>query len=207
MVTLISSAWLFLTPIQREKVEGETSSFPATLKLLGDNKILLLFFGILCVVGLDVGMNTLTPKLLLERVPGISTESAGYGTSWYFAARTIGTFCGAFLLAKLSERGYFRINMIIAIGQAAILTLVCIIAFAASSIFAVVYSMAIQARPEKANEISGLMITGVAGGAIAPPLMGICADAVGGQGGSVIIIAICTAYLLFCSYGIKVAKK
>jgi len=51
------------------------------------------------------------------------------------------------------------------------------------------------------------MITGVAGGAIAPPLMGICADAVGGQGGSVIIIAICTAYLLFCSYGIKVAKK
>lgn len=32
--------------------------------------------------------------------------------------------------------------------------------------------MAIQARPEKANEISGLMITGVAGGAIAPPLMG-----------------------------------
>ena len=209
--------WLFLTPIQREKVEGETSSFPATLKLLGDNKILLLFFGILCVVGLDVGMNTLTPKLLLERVPGISTESAGYGTSWYFAARTIGTFCGAFLLAKLSERGYFRINMIIAMiavcglwfatGQAAILTLVCIIAFAASSIFAVVYSMAIQARPEKANEISGLMITGVAGGAIAPPLMGICADAVGGQGGSVIIIAICTAYLLFCSYGIKVAKK
>lgn len=83
-------------------------------------------------------MNTLTPKLLLERVPGISTESAGYGTSWYFAARTIGTFCGAFLLAKLSERGYFRINMIIAMiavcglwfatGQAAILTLVCIIA-------------------------------------------------------------------------------
>ena len=197
VVTLISSAWLFLT--------------------LGDNKILLLFFGILCGVGLDVGMNTLTPKLLLERVPGISTESAGYGTSWYFAARTIGTFCGAFLLAKLSERGYFRINMIIAMiavcglwfatGQAAILTLVCIIAFAASSIFAVVYSMAIQARPEKANEISGLMITGVAGGAIAPPLMGICADAVGGQGGSVIIIAICTAYLLFCSYGIKVAKK
>ena len=69
-----------------------------------------------------------------------------------------------------------------ATGQAAILTLVCIIAFAASSIFAVVY-------------------------AIAPPLMGICADAVGGQGGSVTIIAICTAYLLFCSYGIKVAKK
>ena len=28
VVTLISSAWLFLTPIQREKVEGETSSFP-----------------------------------------------------------------------------------------------------------------------------------------------------------------------------------
>ena len=92
-------------------------------------------------------------------------------------------------------------------SQASILTLVCIIAFTASSIFAVIYSMAIQARPEKANEISGLMITGVAGGAIAPPLMGICADIVGSQSGSVIVIAVCTLYLLFCSYGIKVAKK
>ncbi len=217
VITLISTAWLYMTPIRREQAENQASSFAATLKLLGDHKILLLFFGILCVVGLDVGMNTLTPKLLLERVPGISTESAGYGTSWYFAARTLGTFCGAFLLAKLSEKGYFRINMLITLiavcglwfvhGQVAILTLVCIIAFAASSIFAVVYSMAIQARPEKANEISGLMITGVAGGAIAPPLMGIAADIMGGQGGSVIVIAVCAAYLLFCSYGIRVAKK
>ena len=89
-----------------------------------------------------------------------------------------------------------------ATGQAAILTLVCIIAFAASSILP--WFILWLFRHVK---ISGLMITGVAGGAIAPPLMGICADAVGGQGGSVIIIAICTAYLLFCSYGIKVAKK
>lgn len=214
LVTLISTVWLFLTPVQREQTADKVSSLPATLRLLGDNKILLLFFGILSVVGLDVGMNTLTPKLLIERVPGISVESAGYGTSWYFAARTIGTLCGAFLLAKLSEKKYFRINMVItllgvcglwfATSQEAILTLVCVIAFAASSIFAVIYSMAIQARPEKANEISGLMITGVAGGAIAPPLMGIAADVVGNQGGSVIVIVVCTVYLLFCSFGIKV---
>lgn len=217
VVTLLSSAWLFFTPIQKEAAESTASSFPATLKLLGDNKILLLFFGILCVVGLDVGMNTLTPKLLMEHVEGITKESAAYGTSWYFGARTIGTFCGAFLLAMLSEKGYFRINMIIALiavcglwfatSQAAILTLVCVIAFTASSIFAVIYSMAIQARPEKANEISGLMITGVAGGAIAPPLMGILADMFGNQSGSIIVIAVCTAYLLFCSFGIRVAKK
>ena len=111
VVTLISSAWLFLTPIQREKVEGETSSFPATLKLLGDNKILLLFFGILCVVGLDVGMNTLTPKLLLERVPGISTESAGYGTSWYYRFRGFqylrrGLFYGYSGTSRKSERNF-----------------------------------------------------------------------------------------------------
>lgn len=34
----------------------------------------------------------------------------------------------------------------------------------ASSVFSIIYSMALQARPEKANQISGLMITAVAGG-------------------------------------------
>lgn len=213
-VTLISTVWLFFTKMEEEKTGGESSSFGATLKLLREHKILLLFGGILCVVGLDVGMNTLTPKLLMERVADISKESAGYGISWYFAARTIGTVCGAFLLVKLSEKSYFRMNMIAALlavvglffvqTQMSILILVCIIAFTSSSIFAVIYSMAIQTCPGKANEISGLMTTGVAGGAIAPPLMGKAVDMIGNQSGSVIVIAICAFYLLYCSYVIRV---
>ncbi len=215
-VTLISTLWLFFTGIHEEQMNQKTSSFGETLGLLKDSKILLLFLGIFCIVGLDVGMNTVTPKLLMERV-GLAKEAAGYGTSWYFAARTIGTFCGTFILAMMSGKTYFRINMLIALAamiglfflqsQTMILAMVCIIAFTCSSIFAVIYGMALQAHPQKANEISGLMITGVAGGAIIPPLMGIAVDTIGSQTGSLIIITICIVYLLYCSLGISTSSK
>ena len=216
VVTLISSLWLVFTKIEEEKTNAQTSSFFQTIELLKNTKILLLFLGILCVVGLDVGMNTVTPKLLIER-SGLAKEAAGYGSSWYFLARTLGTACGAFLLAKYSEKMYFRINMIVVVcaiaglfvasSQYHIYAMVCIVAFAASSIFAVIFSEALRTLPHKANEISGLMITGVAGGAIFPLLMGFMVDNVTkNQNGSIIIIAGTALFLLYCAFGIKTSK-
>lgn len=214
-VTLISSVWLLTTKIKEESSAEQSSSFAQTFGLLTDKKILLLFLGIIFIVGLDVGMNTITPKLLIERL-SVGKEEAGYGTSWYFASRTLGTLLGAFLLTKIRGIKYLRINVIVALlsviaicfahDSLTIIGLVCIIAFAGSCIFPVIYAMAIQSHPDKANQISGLMITGVAGGAIIPPLMGISADIVGSQLGSIIIIGICVLYLTYCAFGIKASK-
>ena len=200
---------MFFTKIEESAQEGKTASFSKTLGLLNNSNILLSFLGILCVVGLDVGMNTVTPKLLIERV-GLAKEAATYGASWYFAARTIGTVFGIFLLAKFSEKSFFKINMMVVglalVGllfvqeQMVILALVSVVAFASSSIFAVIYTLAIKSQPSLTNEISGLMITGVAGGAIVPPLMGFATDALGSQQGSLVILLLCSAYLLFCSF-------
>ena len=70
----------------------------------------------------------------------------------------------------------------------------------------IIFASAMQARPEKTNEISGLMITGIVGGAIIPPLMGIATDKIGSQAGSLIIIGICMAYLVFCSVRLLTKK-
>ena len=111
---------------------------------------------------------------------------------------------------------YFRVNILVAIaamivlffmsGQYSILVLIALIGFTCSSIFSLIFSMAIQARPEKANEISGLMVTGIFGGAVIPPLMGYCTDLIGTQAGSLIVILCCMCYLLYCSVGIKTRK-
>lgn len=101
-ITLLSTVWLYFVPISREDTIDGGSSIGATFVLLKDCRILVLFLGIICVVGLDVGMNTVIPKLLIERI-GVGIEEAGYGTSAYFAARTLGAFLGVFILAKVSE--------------------------------------------------------------------------------------------------------
>jgi FHS family L-fucose permease-like MFS transporter len=214
-ITVLSALWLMFTSVPKEQETVSSSSLSATFSLLKDKTILLLFLGIVFVVGTDVGMNTVAPKLLIERL-NMPLAQAGFGSSVYFAFRTAGALLGAILLAKINEMKYFRVNMFIAITamivlffikeQYAMLTLVGVVGFTCSSIFAVIYSMAIQARPEKANEISGLLITGVFGGAVIPPLMGLATDAIGSQVGSLIVILLSICYLLYCSFGVKVSK-
>ena len=212
LLTLISMGWLMMGHVKEEAPEQETSSWGATFGLLRDRTILLLFLGIVFVVGVDVGINTVAPKLLIERCH-FAVADAGVGSSVYFAFRTIGAFVGTFLLARVAGSKYFRVNILIAIvamivlffvsGQYPIMILIALIGFTCSSIFSLIFSMAIQARPEKANEISGLMVTGIFGGAVIPPLMGYCADIIGSQAGSLIVILGCMCYLLYCSVGIK----
>lgn len=209
-ITLLSTIWLYMTTIEKEVVNNRaTSSIGSTFQLLKDRRILILFFGIICVVGLDVGMNTVTPKLLMTRLD-LAKEVAGYGTSWYFAARTFGAFLGVLILTKLSERTYFAINMLVALlaliglifsfSYTGILMWVCLIAFCAAGVFSVIYSLALRIQPDRANEISGLMITGVSGGAVIPLLMGVAADCSGSLIGSLLILGVCIVYLLICSF-------
>lgn len=212
LITLVSSMWLMFTTLPKESVTTQSSSVGATFSLLGDHMILLLFVGIVFTVGLDVGMNTLTPKLLIERC-GFAITEAGLGSSVYFFCRTAGAFIGAFLLSRISGVKYLRVNLVILaaslaglfVAQSSTTILICVgvFAFALSCVFPIIYSLALGRRKDKANEISGLMITGVVGGAIIPPLMGFTTEAVGSQIGSLIILSISAAYLIFSAFRIK----
>jgi len=210
-ITVLSTIWLLLSHVEKETEVSETTSFKAAFALLGDKTILFLFLGILFVVGVDVGMNTATPKFLMERT-GMALDKAGLGTSLYFAARTAGALIGAILLAKFSAKKFFRISMVFAIAAlvammllnntVGILVMVAIIGFAIANIFSIIFSMALQKLPTRANEISGLMVMGIAGGAIFPLLMGVVADEMG-QAGALLVILGCMAYLLVAAMVIK----
>lgn len=211
-ITLLSTIWLMVTPIQEEVMANKASSFGEVFGLLKDKTILFLFLGIIFVVGVDVGLNTAAPKILMERC-GMNSIEAGYGPSMYFAFRTAGAFIGAILLAKYSSIKIFKIITLVATlalialvfttDKISIFALFAIIGIAIANVFSIIFSLAIQSRPEKANEISGLMITGVFGGAVIPFIMGLTSDVLGSQVGSVLIILISSIYLLFSAYTTK----
>jgi len=212
VITLISTIWLMATPIKPEPVVIKASSYSNVFGILKDKTILLLFLGIIFVVGVDVGLNTAAPKILMERC-GMNSIQAGYGPSMYFAFRTVGAFFGAIVLAKFSSEKFFRIIAIIAVislvalifatDKIFVFALFAILGFSIANVFSIIFSMAIQLRPDKANEISGLMITGVFGGAVIPFVMGIASDIIDSQVGSVLIILLSAVYLMICSFSIK----
>lgn len=211
-ITLVSAIWLMLTGIPKETAATESSSIKAAVSILKDKTILLLFLGIFFIVGVDVGTNTIAPKLLIERA-GLDIQTATFGSSVYFVCRTAGALLGSILLVKMNDITYFRANILVALtavaamffasGTTFIMILVGAVGFFCSSIFSVIYSQAMKARPDKANEISGLMIMGVCGGAVIPPLMGVLADATGSQSGSIMVIAASLCYLAVSSFVLK----
>ncbi len=212
IITLLSTIWLISTTIEEEPVTINATSFASVFAILKDRTILLLFLGILFVVGVDVGVNTTATKILMERA-GLDSIQAGYGPSVYFALRTLGAFLGAFLLAKFSSSKFYQVNIVIAVAALVVLIfagdkflifgLYGIIGFTIANVFPIIFGMAIQKRPDKANEISGLMITGVFGGAVLPFFMGITSDLIGSQVGSVLVILAGALYLLYAAFAIK----
>lgn len=215
VITLISTIWLMATPIKAEPVVGKVNSFGSIFGILKDKTIFLLFLGIVFVVGVDVGLNTAAPKILMERC-GMNSIDAGYGPSMYFAFRTAGAFIGAILLVKFSSVKFFKLITIVSVlalialifvaNKVFVFALFAIIGFSIANVFSIIFSMAIQSRPDKANEISGLMITGVFGGAVITFIMGLTSDVMGSQVGSVLIILLSAIYLLFCAFVVNSKK-
>lgn len=211
VIAVIAVLWLGATPIEEEKPD-KASGFVSCLKLLGSPFILLCFLGIMCHVGIDVGTNTIAPKILMERL-GMTLDEAGFATSLYFIFRTLGCFSGAIILQKVSARSFFVVSVIcmllamaglfVSDAEAVIYTAIALIGFGNSNIFSIIFSQALLAVPEKKNEISGLMIMGLFGGTVFPLFMGFASDAMG-QDGAVAVMTVGVIYLL--CYTLKIKK-
>lgn len=206
VITLIAIFYLYFTEIKEHAIEGKPSSFKECIGMLGDRIILILFLGILVHVGIDVGVNITAPKLLIERT-GMELAEAGYATSLYFLFRTCGCFAGTFILARFSSRNFFIISVCLMLlgilglyfsfNAMTIYICVAFIGLGNSNVFPIIFSRALMYKPARNNEISGLMIMGIAGGAVFPLLMGLVSDNLGGQVGAVVVLTVCVAYLVF----------
>lgn len=188
VVSLLSVLLLAFSDVHESGFENSPTSISSVLTLLKDKPMLYSFFCILLIVGVDVGMNTTVPELLMKRT-GLDINKAGLGTSVYFAARTIGSFLGAFFLLKIKPMKYQILSLLVALAASFLLmfvsniwllvVLIFIIGFACANVFSIIYSYALQKMPTRSNEISALLIMGVSGGAIILPLQGIFNDWMG----------------------------
>ena len=212
-VTLLSFIWLFFVPIEEKKIVAEKKGFGAIFSLLKDKYLLALFSIIVLIVGFEVGLLTTVPKYLSESCH-LPLETGGLACSLYFIARTIGTFGGAIILSKFQIRKFFITTMVIGVlsliffiinsNVTILMVSLFIVGLACANVFPIAFSKAIQHRQEYTDEISALMIVGVAGGALIPPVMGILADLTT-QRISLLVPLVTLIYILYSS--IYVIKK
>ena len=213
VLALIPTFLLSFSKIE-ESAPAKNSGFVDCLALLKNPIVAIFFSGILIHVGIDVGINITAPKILIERA-GFALEQAGYVTSLYFFFRIVTSFAGALILARMSAKTFFCISVAIMLvatsllffakGEYLIYTAIAMLGIGNANIFSIIFTKALQALPERKNEVSGLMVMGIAGGAIFPFLMGVASDISGSQLGAIAIIFVCIAYLAFV--GAKLEPK
>lgn len=204
-VTVLAMAWLAVSPIQEQLIEKSEITFARTFSLLRDKYIVLFFIGILVLVGVDVGMGVTFPKLLQERC-SLPLEKAGMGNSVYFLARMVGAFLGGVVLMRFSASKFFTassclalvslVGLIFSRNLTMILFFVALFGLGYANLFSIIFSLSMQKMPQKTNEVSALLIVGVSGGAVLPPLLGVITDTFGTQGSALITLAIVWVYMV-----------
>lgn len=216
LITVLAMVWLAMSPIEEQLIEKSEITFSRTFSLLKDKYIVLFFVGILVLVGVDVGMGVTFPKLLQERC-GLPLEKAGMGNSVYFLARTVGAFLGGIVLMKYSASKFFAASSCLALVSLAGLifsqNLTLVLAFVAlfglgyANLFSIILSISMQKQPEKANEVSALLIVGVCGGAIIPPVLGVITDFFGTQGSALVALALVWLYMVVLIHFLRKANS
>lgn len=205
IITFLAMVWLALSPIQEQMVERSEISFGRTFSLLKDKYIVLFFVGILVLVGVDVGMGITFPKLLQERC-SLPLEKAGLGNSVYFLARTVGAFLGGLILMKYPAGKFFTASSLVALAAlvglifsknlVTVLVFVALFGLGYANLFSIIFSISMLKVPQKTNEVSALLIVGVCGGAIIPPVLGVVTDSFGTQGAALVALTLSWLFMV-----------
>lgn len=210
VIILVTVLVLFMTRIKEKADEkSHPASFSSCFSLLfKDRFVALMVLGIFLYVGAEVSMSAKLPNYLEQKF-NFDIEKLGlWGTLFFFLALMAGRFLGGVILNWLSPRKFLLITSVISlvgIGGLYIATteltgfiFISIVGLGFANVFPLIFSITIDRLPQRSNEISGLMVTAIIGGAFVPVVFGAVADVFSLMAGFLVPL-ICLLYILLLS--------
>jgi fucose permease len=182
LITLVAAGSLKLPA-------SETAATPATFRscvgLLRNPFMLAMTGAIFLYIGAEVSVSAGIPLFLKENF-GLEISRVGLlGTGLFFMALMIGRFLGGVILNWVKPAHFLVATCLLSLaGMLALFVPVGRVAAIAffltglgfANIFPLIFSITVDRMPGRANEISGLLVTAIVGGAVLPPLVGVVAD-------------------------------
>ncbi|RLD43577.1 MAG: MFS transporter [Bacteroidetes bacterium] len=207
-ISFLSALWLNSVKIEESKPEKAPATFKSSFALLKNPYILITVLAIFFMVGFDVAINTNIASYLTARF-SISLESASMGIVIYFASLMTGRFIGAVLLRKINIRLFMAVSVALTLlGLFGIIlsddlmmtrVLIFVAGLGFSNVFPIMFAIIVEKKPAYANELSGLIILAVSGGAIIPPIIGFFTDMYGPLA-AIYVLIFCVLYIAYATY-------
>ncbi len=178
----------------------------ASVALMGEPIFALAVLGIFLYVGAESCMGLfLFPTM---KSIGMDQQTASkFGPALFFLLLTIGRLLGGAVLTVMTPRTCFRLSALLGlIGAGALMTGSQTLAVAGvfagglgfANIWPMLFSITVEEKPERANELSGLMCMAISCGALVPVVLGKLLDLKMGPL-AFIVPTVCFAYLLLLS--------
>lgn len=195
-----------------ERTDDEKSGAWSTHKELLSQKIVWLFFiGVFCYVGLEQGLSNWMSQDLASR-HGFDPQIEGAAAvSRFWGIMTAGCLLGLGLLKIVDSR-----KVLIAFAALSFFTLAAALfgdrdvvlwaypatGFAISLMWSIVFSLALNSVPRHHGTFSGILCTGIVGGAIVPVIIGSLGDVIGLRNG-LCVLFIPIAYIFAMGFWAK----
>ncbi len=166
--------------------------------------------GIFIYVGAEVCISTQVPTYLKDKFEFDLKTWAIVGTAIFALGILVGRFLGSVVLRWMSPAKFLLATVLVMIVGVAGLLLapvqemaivsIIVAGLGCANIFPLVFSITVNHMPQRTNEIAGLMVTAIVGGAILPPLMGLLADAAKSVSMGFLVPLLCGVYLLVLAF-------
>lgn len=181
------------------------------VELFKSRTIWLFFIGIFAYVGTEQGIANWISEFL-RTYHGLAPEVEGASTvGWFWGMLTIGCLLGLVLLKLLDSKLVLKIFSIAAIVVLGITlwgnSTVALFGFPAlgfclSVMWSVIFSLALNSIPKYHGTFSGILCTGITGGAIIPLIIGQLKDMIGLRAGMMILF-VTLSYILSIGFWAK----
>ena len=174
-------------PKYQKKETEKSGDYRSYLQLLKNKWTLLFFVGIFCYVGTEQGIGNWISQFL-NQYHGYDAQTTGANTVAYFwAMLTFGCILGLILLKIMDSRKLLIgaatatiVCLIVAIFGSAEVALIAfpMLGFFISVMWSIIFSLGLNSVRSNHGSLSGILCTGIAGGAVMPLIVGFIGDLV-----------------------------
>ena len=167
------------------KEDEKAGGWESHKHLFKDKYVILYFFGIFCYVGSEQGIGNWISEFLYK-YHGLDPQVVGASTvAWFWGLLTIGCVIGLLFL-KLFDSRYVIVGASISAilcltialwGSSSVVRIAFpMVGFFYSVMWSIIFSLALNSVSEHHGSFSGILCTGIIGGAIVPLIIGALAD-------------------------------
>ncbi len=182
---ILGVIWLIPFPVVEKSDQAPVDALSAYRDLARNRWAYLFFLGIFAYVGFEQGVGSWMAEYL-QSYHGFASENIGASTvSYFWAMLTVGSLIGLVLLKiwdskkvlVLSSSGAMVFLLLSLYGPAswALMTFPAI-GFAISVMWSIIFSLGLNSVAHHHGALSGILCTGIAGGAIWPLIVGLTGD-------------------------------